>query len=308
MSQPVTSAKRKAGGRGGAGEGGASTDPVIAQLVEEFSVVPGICAIGLGGSRSIGTAVPGSDYDLIIFSQGDDDIDLAAARAVVEKHGGKWPEKMKKPLAEMTIRGHHIELIFRTFERIGAEIANAKKGQLRRTFNPLHTIGFLSTVVVSYATYIKPLWDPEGRLKQLIDSAWPYPEALRTRMLKEFKTEARLALIHASKVRSTNDVAYLLGLYARANAAWQLVLFAANRRYPVIDKGGRQLVAALPEVPDNFDFRVRAMFRAASAGDLRGAIEEGSRLHREIDALAPMPDAPGKTGDEDAEVAGELPG
>ena len=38
----------------------------------------------------------------------------------------------------------------------------------------------------------------------------------------------------------SNEPAYLLGLYSRVVSAWLLVLFALNRRYPVIDKGGGQ--------------------------------------------------------------------
>ena len=259
-------------------------DPVIEQLLGALRDVPGVVAIGLGGSRSIGTATPHSDYDVIVFSEKDGDIDQEAmARAISGLGGTPNPER---PLAELSVGGRKVEIFFRTIERIESEIALARKGQFRRTMNPLHTIGFLSTIVVSYATYVQPLWDPAGRLKALIESAFPYPEPLRERMLNTFRTEAKLALIHAGKVRSVNDVAHLMGLYARANAAWAVILFAANRRYPVIDKGGRQLVASFPEVPDNFDFRSKAIFRAAAAGDLRGAHQEANRLHAEVCRIA----------------------
>ena len=185
----------------------------------------------------------------------------------------------------MSIEGRKVELFFRSIPRLASEIEAARKGQFRRSINALHVVGFLSTILISYATYTRPLWDPDGHLKKLVESAFPYPEALREKMISTFLTEAKLALIHAAKVRSVNDVGHLMGLYARANMAWLLVLFAVNRRYPVIDKGGRRLVAGFPQIPDNFDFRTKAIFRAAAAGDLPGGLAEANRLHAEVAAL-----------------------
>jgi hypothetical protein len=263
-----------------------ATDPILARIVSEMQNVPGIIAMGLGGSRSIGTAKPGSDYDAIMFVERDADLDQQALTKTIEKFGGAWAGDMSTPLAELQIDGRKVEMFFRSLERTASEIELARKGQFRRTINPLHSIGFLSTIVISYVTYLRPLWDPSGRLKAMIDSAFPYPDVLRDKMINTFRTEARLALIHASKVNSVQDVAHLLGLYARAVAAWQLVLFAANSRYPVIDKGGRQLVAALPNTVANYEFRSASIFRAAAAGDLKGAIGEAQRIHNEVHAIS----------------------
>jgi hypothetical protein len=262
-------------------------DPILDRLVAEFRTIEGVAAIALGGSRSIGTSSAGSDYDVIIFSERDEALDREAVGRSLERFDGEWSGGGDtKSLAEMSVDGRKCELFFRDMEVIGKAIEAARKGEIRRTFNPLHVVGFISTILVSYATYARPLWDPDGRLERLITSAFPYPEPLRERMLKTFMSEAKLALIHAGKVRSVQDIAHLMGLYARANAAWALVLFAANRRYPVIDKGGRQLVASFPLSPPNYEFRTAAVFRAAAAGDLKGAMGEANRLHAEVVALA----------------------
>lgn len=251
-----------------------------------MQTVPGICAIGLGGSRSIGTAKPGSDYDTVMFVEREADLDQQALTKVIAQFGGTWAGDMNTPLAELQIDGHKVEMFFRSLDRVASEIELARKGQFRRSINPLHSIGFLSTIVISYVTYLRPLWDPNDKLKALLASAFPYPDNLREKMVTTFRSEARLALIHASKVNSVQDVAHLLGLYARVAAAWQLVLFAANDRYPVIDKGGRQLVAALPKTVANYEFRSAAIFRAAAAGDLKGAFGEAQRIHNEVQAIA----------------------
>jgi hypothetical protein len=265
-------------------------DPVLRKIVAELSTVKGIAAIGIGGSRSIGTAVPSSDYDVILFTE-EGDADQDSVQQKLEQMGGEWIGKQHKLLAELSIEGRKVELFFRDIAKLAAEVEAARKGQFRRSINALHVIGFLSTILVSYATYVYPLWDPHNKLKQLIDSAFPYPEPLREKMVTTFLTEGKLALIHAAKVRSVNDIAHLMGLYSRANMSWLLVLFAANRKYPVIDKGGRRLVASFPNIPDNFDYRARSVFRAAAGGDIKGAIDEANRLQAEV-ALCARRSAP----------------
>lgn len=263
-----------------------AVNPILRRVVSTCSKVPGVAAIGLGGSRSIRTGDAGSDYDVIIFSDADVELDHAAMRRTVAALGGAMQTMRHKPgqslLGEVYIDGTKVELFFRRIPMIANEIARAREGKFTRVFNPLHVVGFVSTITISYATYVIPLWDPQGKLKRLIASAYPYPEALRAQMLKTFGSEAKVALNYAGKARSVEDAAHLAALYGRVIAAWGLVLFAANRRYPVIDKGGRRLVAALPNSPANYVFRTNAVIRALAAGDLAGAFDEANRLNAEV--------------------------
>jgi hypothetical protein len=262
----------------------------LAQLIGPISQVPGVVAIGLGGSRSIGTSVPSSDFDVIIFSGPDPQLDHARMAEAVQQLGGKMITSQRNPgeslLAEIGIGNAKIELFFRKMSAIAAEIEGARQGRFRRTFNALHVVGFLSTILISYATYVRPVWDPEGKLKNLIASAFPYPDALRNQMISVFRSDARVALGHAGKVRSPEDLPHLMALYSRVIASWNLVLFAANRQYPVIDKGGRKLVSTFQKTPPGYEFRSAAILRAAAAGDLKGANAEAERLHRDVVAAA----------------------
>jgi len=262
----------------------------LAQLIGPISQVPGVVAIGLGGSRSIGTSVPSSDFDVIIFSGPEPQLDHARMAEAVQQLGGKMITSQRNPgeslLAEITIGNAKIELFFRKMSAIAAEIEGARQGRFRRSFNALHVVGFISTILISYATYVRPVWDPEGKLKDLIASAFPYPDALRNQMINVFRSDARVALGHAAKVRSPEDLPHLMALYSRVIASWNLVLFAANRKYPVIDKGGRKLVSTFERTPPGYEFRSAAILRAAAAGDLKGANTEAERLHRDVVAAA----------------------
>ncbi|MDB5698778.1 MAG: hypothetical protein JWN69_1582 [Alphaproteobacteria bacterium] len=267
-----------------------SNNSALAKVVAAMAKVPGVCAIGLGGSRSIGTADATSDYDVIIFTETDDSLDTAAVHETVVALGGLLKTSKRRPgeplLGELAIDGAHLELFFRKISMIKTEIGSARNGRFSRVFNPLHVIGLISTITISYATYCLPIWDPEERLKRLIESAFPYPEALRIQMIKSFRTEAKTALTFAGKARSPDDVAHIAGLYARVTSAWNLVLFAANRRYPVIDKGGRRIVGNLPQSPADFTARTNAVFKAVGAGDFKGAFAQAQALHAEVLAIA----------------------
>src|SRR3712207_8825274 len=59
-----------------------------------------------------------------------------------------------------------------------------------------------------------------------------------------------------------------------------LVLFAVNGKYPVIDKGGRHMLNSLPAIPKNFEFRTKALLRAASAGEIKSASMEDRKSTR----------------------------
>ena len=114
--------------------------------------------------------------------------------------------------------------------------------------------------------------------------ATPYPEALREQMLKTFRTEAALTLIHAAKVKHPNEMPYLAALYARAVSCWTLALFATNRRYPIIDKGAQRLIMSFPIHPEQYHGRTIKLFREIAAGNLQQARKDAAALQKEIAA------------------------
>lgn len=268
-------------------------DPVIAGVVEILRVVPGVKVVGIGGSRSLGLADPQSDYDFVVFEQNPGDILDKDVAAVVEKAVGAAP-KIAKDLAlvEFEYRGHKVEVLFRRLSTIAHEIEAAKKGEFKRVLHPLHPAGYISTALIAHLLNTRALWDPEGNLAALAKTALPYPESLRTRMMQTFQSEAGMGLIHASKVRRPNDLPYLTALYGRVTAAWLLFLFAVNRRYPVIDKGGMRLVMTFPVVPPQLHARTVKIFRDAAAGNLDAAKHEAWTIQREIVAIGANTAAP----------------
>lgn len=261
-------------------------DAPVRAVISELAQIPGICAIALCGSRTRGSATPGSDFDLMVFGESPGAIDQSALNAAYRRLGCEEAARKHLAIAELEIGGRKIELFFRTFQHVEAELERAQQGLFRRQFNPLHTLGFISTVLVSYVAYCRPLWDPRGQLRSLMARVAVYPEPLRRRMIEVFVKEARLALIHAAKVRSADDLAYLSGLYARACGALAMVLYAANRRYPIIDKDIHRLAGRLPNAPRDYHERTRTLFRTAAAGELAEARRQAARLLSDVLAIA----------------------
>ncbi|MEN6542485.1 hypothetical protein [Parvibaculum sp.] len=261
-------------------------DPIVASVAAALSGVSGVTAVAVGGSRAIGTADAGSDYDIIAFESRLGAINKEQLNAAASRLAG--PGVALSPngnLVNLTISGQKVEILVRSLDVIAGEIEAARQGIFKRTLHPLHPIGYLTTIIISYVVYALPVHDPEHVLRDLIRRATPYPEMLRSRMISTFRTEAEFALIHASKVRSPLDLPYLTALYAQAIACWQLMLFAINRRYPVIDKGGMRLIMGMPQHPQNFQFRTMKMLRDIASEDLQTARTDAVKLHREIIAF-----------------------
>src|SRR5512139_116490 len=92
-------------------------DPLLVRIVAALSDVPGVVAIGMGGSRGYGTAVKGSDHDLIVFTKAREEVDQEQLRKKVEELGGKWQTGESLLLAEINQGPRKVELFFRDMTR-----------------------------------------------------------------------------------------------------------------------------------------------------------------------------------------------
>jgi len=88
--------------------------PFTDEVVRAVSKVPGVVAIALGGSRSLGFATPQSDFDIAVFERMKEDIKPADVRAAIETIA-ESEIKMTNDLAlaEFTVQGRSVELFFR---------------------------------------------------------------------------------------------------------------------------------------------------------------------------------------------------
>ena len=248
----------------------ANDETLLQALVRALSPVTGIEAIVLGGSRARGTATPGSDYDIGLYYRASRPIDVAALGMVARKlddrgaaasvtelggwgpwiDGGGW----------LIIGGVHVDLLYRSLDRVGAAIDDAHAGKVDRFYQPGHPHAFLPTIYMGEVAYARPLRDPSGSFAILQARTTPYPAILGQALRAHFEWEAEFALANARKSLDRGDVAYLAGCAFRAIACLCQTLFALNGVYLLNEKGAVAAVETFARRPADFASRVAAIF------------------------------------------------
>ena len=116
-------------------------------LAERLAAVPGVVAVTLGGSRAVGAAVEGSDWDFGLYYRGGlDPADISALG---------WPGRVFAPGewgsivnggAWLTVGGAKVDLIYRDLDEVLRWTAAAGEGR----FEIRREVGYVAGI----ATYI----------------------------------------------------------------------------------------------------------------------------------------------------------
>src|SRR5215470_3324455 len=229
------------------GEQEPMSDPILQRLVEKLAPVKGLTALVLGGSRARGTAQPSSDHDLGLYYEPATPLDVEAVRAAVMPlvddpatttltglgawgpwiNGGAW----------LSIDGRKVDLLYRDLEQVRAVIAQCRAGQVARSYQPGHPHGFCSAIWMGEAAMCLPLLDPSGAVADLKKRSSPYPAALGKTLVERFRWEAQFSIDNAQLAAARGEQTHVAGCAYRALACMAQVLFAANERYLVNEKG-----------------------------------------------------------------------
>jgi hypothetical protein len=152
---------------------------LVEDLVERLAAVPGVVAVTLGGSRAVGAAVEGSDWDFGLYYRGGlDPADISALG---------WPGRVFAPGewgsivnggAWLTVGGVKVDLIYRDLDEVLRWTAAAGDGR----FEIRREVGYVAGI----ATYVlagelalgkvlagelpRPVFP--GRLQETAPAAW----------------------------------------------------------------------------------------------------------------------------------------
>jgi hypothetical protein len=269
---------------------------LLDRLTAELSKVPGVRAIVLGGSRARGVATPRSDYDIGLFYQESDPLDVALLRGVVATLDDAGPAASVTPIAAwgpwingggwLTVEGTRVDLLYRSLDRVRSAIEEGRAGRIERHYQPGHPHAFLSTIYVGEAAYCRPLWDPGGILRELKQLTLPYPPPLRQAIVRSFLWEARFALENARHGRAIDDPVYVTGCCFRCVACLCQVLFAINGVYLLNEKGAVPGAERLPSRPQDLSPRVNGALQKVGIGNAALAVQELEGLVADVEALA----------------------
>jgi hypothetical protein len=151
----------------------------VEYLAERLAAVPGVVAVTLGGSRAVGAAVAGSDWDFGLYYRGGlDPADISALG---------WPGRVFAPGewgsivnggAWLTVGGAKVDLIYRDLDEVLRWTAAAEDGR----FEIRREVGYVAGI----ATYVlagelalgqvlagelpRPAFPP--RLRETAPAAW----------------------------------------------------------------------------------------------------------------------------------------
>lgn len=256
-------------------EAAANDEVLLARIVRALGGVPGIRAIVLGGSRARGEATAQSDYDIGLYYEADNPIDVGRlAKAAMLLPGaasssvtaiGEWGPWINGG-AWLTVGGQRVDLLYRELGKVRGVIEACHAGRIEKIYQPGHLLGFVSAIYMGEVALAQVLWDPEAVLAPLKRQCLLYPAALREALIRSFLWEARFALENASHGRGKDDPAYVAGCGFRAVACLCQSLFALNGVYLLNEKGAVKGVDKLVSRPADFAARVAQAIAAGAAG------------------------------------------
>ena len=123
----------------------ANDDVLLDRLVRAVGGVPGIRAIVLGGSRARGEATAQSDYDIGLYYEADNPIDigrLAKAAMLLPGAGsssvtaiGEWGPWINGG-AWLTVEGKRVDLLYRDLGKVRLVVDACHAGRVERVYQP----------------------------------------------------------------------------------------------------------------------------------------------------------------------------
>jgi predicted nucleotidyltransferase len=251
----------------------------LEEIVETLKQVSGVKALALGGSRARGTHTLKSDYDLGIYYDPSQPLDLdrlsEAASHLDDTHrnnvmtapggwgpwinGGGW----------LTIQFKPVDLLYRDLSLVSQTIDDCCKGNIQIYYQPGHPFGFVNAIYMGEIAVCRPLWDPEGVISRLKERTHPYPKALVKAIEDKFFWEADFSLKTGRKVVERFDVPYLSACFFRTTACLLQVLFALNQTYWLNEKGALAIADLFPISPHRFKDRIEFVYRALAVSPMQ---------------------------------------
>jgi hypothetical protein len=234
---------------------------LLALLVDQLRIVPGIVAIVLGGSYASRTHHATSDLDVGLYYREAAPFAIAPICAIASGisiqgeptvtdfyawgawvNGGAWIQ---------TAAGK-VDFLYRNLDQIERTIADAQQGITQHDYGQQPAYGFYSVIYLAEMQICLPLWDPAGEIAALKAQVALYPAALKAKLINDHLWSAEFTLLHARTFAGQGDIYNTVGCLTRAAANLTQVLFALNERYFQRDKGVMAAISAFPIVPADY--------------------------------------------------------
>lgn len=265
---------------------GASALTSLDELICTLERLEGVVGVGIGGSRGLRIASEASDFDFVLFRLDGARIDSAVILEALREQGGVSELRDPAGFVSGRLGSHRFEIFQKDVRSIESEIESARKAGFTWSMRQLFPHGDLSTGLISHVVHLIVCSDRDGHLERLRRAAMPFPAALRSALIETFMQQADITVTHAAKISHSLDLQYLVGLCSAFVFFANILIFATNGVYPVLEKGGSRLIARLPQRPAHYERRIARLFACAAAGDYLAAVAQLESLLRELRFLA----------------------
>lgn len=260
--------------------------------VRALSMVDGVHAVVLGGSRASGTHTDDSDIDIGIYYDADS-LDLAmlekAAQTVDDgrREGliaapGEWGHWVNGG-GWLQVGGRPVDFLLRDIARVQEVIHQCKVGIVSSHYQTGHPHAFISAMYMGELAVAALLWDRDGRIAAMQCDARQYPPKLKDALIRHFGFEMEFSLMFVEKNWAKGDFYYVTAHLVRAASALNQVLFALNETYCLNEKKAVQRIDGLALRPADYKRRMDAVFSAGADMErawmlLRALVEETKSL------------------------------
>lgn len=167
-------------------------------------------------------------------------------------NGGAWLE----------IDDVSVDWLYRDLGRVSRVVEECLAGRSTSDYYLGHPHGFHSHIYLGEVHHAQTLADPRAVLHGLKERVATYPPCLRDALVQRFLLDAAFMLEVAKSPAHRGDVFQVAGCLFRAAAALVQVLYAANERYFLNEKGALDEIATFPRQPEDFGARVAIVLAA----------------------------------------------
>lgn len=232
----------------------------IDTLVEMLrQTAEGGCSIALAGAHAKGMADAVSDIDLYLYVDAVKPMEerRKIVEALADPDAEIWMEENPdaKPWGgglDFKYREVPVEVVVRTFDMTDRRVEEALAGHFEIIPATWTSNGYYTFIHVCELSFIKPVYDPEGRLAAYQKKVMPYPAALKQSIIQTFWARANTWLhnFHYDSAIDREDIWFCGPIVMHTVMDLVQVIFAVNNAYFTGDKKLVKALQALPYCPE----------------------------------------------------------
>lgn len=239
----------------------------INRVVEMLkSTVNGDCALALAGAHAKGTTDIDSDIDIFMFVADPKSFeerfkiikefsDVGTTPWVSDKFDYPWGGSM-----DFSFEGTPVEIVIRTLPQMEKRIIECLNGQFEIIPQSWTSNGYYTFTYFSELSFIKPIWDPNGLIKNYQKQTKSYPPKLKKAIIDCFFTRANTWInnFHYDSAIRRTDLLFTSSIVLHTILDIIQVIFALNEEYFAGDKKLEASLSKLPYCPkellENIEF------------------------------------------------------